>query len=162
MSWFIRLCKKYIDSFRKDTLHNNSIEINNYDYIERKYVVNLLYNRINNLKIITTDKFEDLINKYEDLRSLFELVDNSKYILLNKNSNKLDSWIEEGLKLNIHEVNSFISGIQRDIVAVKNGIDYEYNNGLVEGKVNKIKVIKRIMYGKCGFETLKRKVLLLE
>lgn len=83
-------------------------------------------------------------------------------MLLNKNSNKLDSWIEEGLKLNIRKVNSFISGIQRDIVAVKNGIDYEYNNGLAEGKVNKINVIKRIMYGKCGFETLKRKVLLLE
>ena len=38
-------------------------------------------------------------------------------------------------------MNSFIHGIERDIEAVKNAIIYEYNNGLAEGSVNKIKVI---------------------
>lgn len=37
---------------------------------------------------------------------------------------------------------------------------YEYSNGLAEGIVNKIKVIKRIMYGRCSFEMLRSKVLL--
>ncbi|WP_399547986.1 transposase [uncultured Clostridium sp.] len=41
-------------------------------------------------------------------------------------------------------------------------IKYDYNNGLAEGSVNKIKVIKRIMYGRCNFNTLKNKVLKLE
>ena len=54
----------------------------------------------------------------------------------------------------------FIESHERDIDAVKNGIKYEYNNGLAEGSVNKIKVIKRIMYGRCSFELLKQKVLL--
>lgn len=49
--------------------------------------------------------------------------------------------------LNISEVNSYIKGINRDIEGVKNAIMYEYSNGLAEGIVNKIKVIKRIMYG---------------
>ena len=43
---------------------------------------------------------------------------------------------------------------------MKNGIKYDYNNGLAEGSVNKIKVIKRVMYGRCSFELLKKKVLL--
>ena len=51
-------------------------------------------------------------------------------------------------------------GIDRDLDAVKNGIKYDYNNGLAEGSVNKIKVIKRIMYGRCSFDLLKQKVLL--
>ncbi|NLW27452.1 MAG: transposase, partial [Hungateiclostridium saccincola] len=34
--------------------------------------------------------------------------------------------------------------------------------GLVEGCINKLKVIKRIMYGRCSFETLKTKILQLE
>ena len=51
-------------------------------------------------------------------------------------------------------------GIERDLEAVKNGIKYDYNNGLAEGSVNKIKVIKRIMYGRCSFDLLKQKVLL--
>ena len=49
-----------------------------------------------------------------------------------------------------------------DINAVKNGIKLKYNNGLAEGSVNKIKVIKRIMYGRNSFDLLKAKVLLHE
>ena len=55
-----------------------------------------------------------------------------------------------------------MNGIRQDIVAVKNGIDRQYNNGLAEGSVNKLKVIKRIMYGRNSFELLKAKVLLHE
>ena len=60
----------------------------------------------------------------------------------------------------IPEIDSFLKGIERDLKAVKNGIKFDYNNGLAEGSVNKIKVIKRIMYGRCSFDLLKQKVLL--
>jgi len=55
-----------------------------------------------------------------------------------------------------------VNGLKRDIQAVRNAIIYEYNNGLAEGSVNKLKVIKRIMYGRNKFEMLKQEVLLLE
>ena len=45
---------------------------------------------------------------------------------------------------------------------LKKGIELQYNNGLAEGSVNKIKVIKRVMYGRNSFELLKAKVLLNE
>ena len=49
---------------------------------------------------------------------------------------------------------------------MKNGIAMQYNNGLAEGSVNKLKVIKCIMYGRNSFELLKAllkaKVLLHE
>ena len=38
----------------------------------------------------------------------------------------------------------------------------DYSNGLAEGSVNKLKVIKRIMYGRNNFDMLHKKVLLLE
>lgn len=65
-------------------------------------------------------------------------------------------------QLNTHEIDSFINAINRDIDAVRNSINYTYGNGLAEGIVNKIKVIKRIMYGRSNFSTLRLKVLLLE
>ncbi len=68
--------------------------------------------------------------------------------------------MERAKTLNIKELNSFISGIKRDLEAVKNSIKYGLSNGLAEGTVNKIKVIKRIMYGRCSFEMLRKKVLL--
>ncbi len=45
---------------------------------------------------------------------------------------------------------------------MRNAIRYENNNGFAEGLVNKLKMIKRIMYGRSKFELLKTKVLLLE
>lgn len=47
-------------------------------------------------------------------------------------------------------------------MAVKNEILLDYNNGLAEGSVNKLKVVKRVMYGRNGFEMLKGKLLRLE
>ena len=72
---------------------------------------------------------------------------------------QLDEWINEAQKYDIPELQTFINGIKKDLTAVKNGIIYSYNNGLAEGSVNKIKVIKRIMYGRNSFELLKAKVL---
>lgn len=64
--------------------------------------------------------------------------------------------------MEIDELNSFANGIRRDITAVKNAILFDYNNGLAEGSVNKLKVVKRIMYGRNSFELLKGKLLRLE
>ena len=65
-------------------------------------------------------------------------------------------------KFNIPELQTYVNGIRQDIVAVKNGIAMQYNNGLAEGSVNKLKVIKRIMYGRNSFELMKANVLLHE
>ncbi|WP_209125554.1 transposase [Alkalihalobacillus sp. BA299] len=46
--------------------------------------------------------------------------------------------------------------------AVKNAFTLLYSKGLAEGSVNKLKTIKRIMYGRNSFELLRNKLLLLE
>ena len=65
-------------------------------------------------------------------------------------------------RFNIPGLQTYINGIRCDIDAVKKGIELQYNNGLAEGSVNKIKVIKRVMYGRNSFELLKAKVLLIK
>ena len=65
-------------------------------------------------------------------------------------------------KLDIPEISSYLSGLNNDISAVKNAIRLKFSNGLAEGSVNKLKVIKRIMYGRCSFKLLKSKLLRLE
>ncbi|WP_367363046.1 transposase [Mesotoga sp.] len=63
-------------------------------------------------------------------------------------------------KSNIRELTTFARGIERDIEAVKNAIKTEFSNGVIEGVINKLKVIKRIMYGRCSFELLRLKVIM--
>jgi hypothetical protein len=50
--------------------------------------------------------------------------------------------------------------IKLDIEAVENGINMPWSNGAVEGHVNRIKSIKRKMYGRASFELLRKKVIL--
>ena len=82
--------------------------------------------------------------------------------IFSKKPEKLDTWIKSAQKQDIPELQSFVEGILKDSTAIKNGIIFSYNNGLAEGSVNKIKVIKRIMYGRNSFELLKAKVLFHE
>lgn len=60
---------------------------------------------------------------------------------------------------NFYGIARFLNGLSRDIEAVKNAVIYDYNNGLAEGCVNKIKVIKRIMYGENHFYMLRIKII---
>lgn len=83
-------------------------------------------------------------------------------MLTAKNPEMLDSWIQRAKSLKIRELDSFIEGVKRDYDAIFNAIKFDYSNGLAEGKINKLKLIKRIMYGRCLFSTLRNKTLLIE
>ena len=96
-----------------------------------------------------------VLKKYPLLSELYALTKEFCNVLFSNNPAKLDEWINEAQKYDIPELQTFINGIKKDLTAVKNGIIYSYNNGLAEGSINKIKVIKRIMYGRNSFELLK-------
>ncbi|MGD9568700.1 MAG: transposase [Sedimentibacter sp.] len=102
------------------------------------------------------------MKKYPILGNLYELLRQLHEIIFSKRAEKLKEWMEKAEKFEISELSSYISGLSNDIEAVKNAITLKYNNGLAEGSVNKLKVIKRIMYERNSFELLKAKLLRLE
>lgn len=156
------LIRKFITDFRAETVEEEIIDIK---YIKRNDLISLLYKPVEKIKTITSEELEIILIKYEKYRIILETIKEFKEILFGKDNTKLKLWIEKSKNLNIRKINSFISGITRDIQAVNNAIAYEYSNeynGLAEGKINKIKVIKRIMYGRCNFNTLKNKILKME
>jgi hypothetical protein len=79
-----------------------------------------------------------------------------------KRVDKLEMWMEETEKLQLDEINSYLVDLRKDLDALKDSIIYSYSNGLAEWSVNKLKVIKRIMYGRNSFELFKSKLLLLD
>ncbi|MFF4369272.1 transposase [Streptomyces sp. NPDC001594] len=52
------------------------------------------------------------------------------------------------------------AGIHRDLDAVIAGLTLPWNSGVVEGHVNRIKMLKRQMFGRAGFDLLRKRVLL--
>lgn len=111
------------------------------------------------IKGLDSECLERVNSQYPRFKELIDIVNEFKKMLLDKNVGRMERWIRKASSLNISEINSFITGITRDITAVKNSIKYEYNNGLAEGSVNKLKVVKRIMYGRNSFEMLRKKLL---
>jgi transposase len=71
----------------------------------------------------------------------------------------LPQWIKQVTASDLAGLRSFADGIQRDLAAVTNGLSMPYSSGPVEGHVNRIKMIKRQMYGRAKFDLLRRRVL---
>lgn len=134
----------------------------NTEVVERKWLLKLLYNPIDKVKGITEVQLEKVICDYPTLAQVYHIVRSFKELMFAKRADDLDAWMESAKILGVDEINSFLNGISRDIEAVKNAIAFDYNNGLAEGSVNKIKLYKRIMFGRCSFDLLRRKTLMLE
>ena len=83
-------------------------------------------------------------------------------IIFTHKVDEFDFWMKEALELKIDEITSYVRGLEADLEAVRNSIIYQHNNGLAEGSVNKIKLIKRTMYGRNSFHMLRAKVLFHE
>lgn len=55
---------------------------------------------------------------------------------------------------------SFARNLRRDLHAVRNGLTLPYSSGAVEGNVNRLKMLKRQMFGRAGLDLLRKRVLL--
>ena len=74
-------------------------------------------------------------------------------------ADSLDVWLKEAVESTVVELNTFAVGLQRDGVAVQNALTLPWSNGQVEGQVNRLKMIKRQMYGRANFDLLRLRVL---
>jgi transposase len=80
-------------------------------------------------------------------------------MLRTRTGENLDAWLAKAVASQIPEFQSFVLGIERDKAAVQAGLTRPENNGIVEGKVNKLKLIKRMGYGRAAFPLLRQRVL---
>jgi len=71
----------------------------------------------------------------------------------------IDQYISEYKDSRIPGIKSFVKGVVKDLTAVKEGIKSGITSGFVEGGNNKIKLIKRLGYGRMKFPRLKQKIL---
>jgi transposase len=92
-------------------------------------------------------------------RTLYKLVQEFRTMLHQRTGDKLNDWLTALKESQIRELQSFVTGVERDKAAVVAGLTLPHHNGLVEGHVNKLKLIKRMGYGRAGFSLLRQRVL---
>jgi transposase len=74
-------------------------------------------------------------------------------------SKLLQQWIDKARQSEFGLIVRFAYGLKKDIAAVVAAVDTGWSNGQVEGQINRLKTIKRQMYGRAGFSLLRARVL---
>ncbi len=71
----------------------------------------------------------------------------------------LSVWLAKADRSEFAEMRGFARGLRQDEAAVAATLEEKWSNGPVEGHVNRLKAIKRQMFGRAGFELLRARVL---
>lgn len=93
------------------------------------------------------------------IETAYQLAQQFIRLLQERRSDELDAWLSVCTDCGVKELGTFAQGLLRDLSAVKAAFSMPYSNGATEGHINRLKLIKRSMYGRGSFELLRQRVL---
>ena len=94
-----------------------------------------------------------------DLSAALELADEFAAMARQTLNQPLSGWLDKAEHCSCSELRGFARSLRQDEAAVAAGLREQWSNGKVEGHVNRLKVIKRQMYGRAGFKLLRARVM---
>jgi transposase len=103
--------------------------------------------------------FDRISNQCPDVIELRQMALAFRTALQAGESGKLRQWIEGARRCEYGAVVRFAYGLKKDLSAVSAAVETSWSTGQVEGQINRLKTIKRQMYGRAGFELLRARVL---
>jgi transposase len=80
-------------------------------------------------------------------------------MLTNRGGEHLEAWLHTIDAHSAAPLRGFARGVRADRAAVSAALTLDYSSGAVEGAVTRIKAIKRQMYGRAGFDLLRKRIL---
>ena len=75
---------------------------------------------------------------------------------------KLDGWMRDARQSGIYGMQRFARALRHDIEAVRNAVLEPWSNGQTEGQINRLKTLKRTMYGRAGIDLLRARLMPLQ
>lgn len=94
-----------------------------------------------------------------DVAVIYPLVQKFSDMVRSQKAKEFEGWLERSLSCGVKGFETFAIGLRREQPAVEAALSLPYSNGQTEGQINRLKLIKRQMYGKASFELLRRRFL---
>lgn len=88
-----------------------------------------------------------------------ELARSFREAISSRSEKRLEAWLEKVAQSQLAEFENFVMVLRRDEAAVRAAISSIWSNGQTEGQVNRLKTLKRQMYGRANFDLLRARVL---
>jgi transposase len=76
-----------------------------------------------------------------------------------RGADEFAAWLEQAAQSDVTDLKTFARGLVQDQAAVEAALSLSWSNGQVEGQVNRLKFLKRQMYGQASFDLLRARVL---
>nr|WP_051482695.1 ISL3 family transposase [Synechocystis sp. PCC 7509] len=103
---------------------------------------------------------EQLVAQHPALAIAVELAEEFLRLLRQRQGEAFAAWLTKALKSSLQPFQSFASGLFDDFEAVKASMMLSVSNGPVEGLNNRLKMLKRQMYGRAGLALLSKRFIL--
>jgi transposase len=95
-----------------------------------------------------------------ELKTSAELAREFAGLVRQRQAREWDNWMTKVQGAGVaRELSGFAEGLKQDEAAVKAALSLEWSNGPVEGQINRLKLLKRQLYGRTGFDLLRRRFL---
>ena len=104
-------------------------------------------------------KIVEFLKRHTDFATMRHLVLSFRSILCGGKVASMQRWAEEAEAAGIEAMSRFVRTLKRDWAAVENAVEQAWSNGPVEGHINRLKTLKRQMYGRAKFELLRARTL---
>jgi len=88
-----------------------------------------------------------------------ELVQSFGSLLRERRADPLDPWLEHAQSSGLRELRRFALSLRQDYAAVRAALEEPWSQGPTEGHIQRLKVLKRQMYGRASFALLRQRVL---
>ena len=115
-------------------------------------------------KLTDTDRaaLAQITARCQELSTTRDLVREFADMLCHRHGHHLEGWAARAETSPVSELRGFARGLRKDWAAVTAGLTVAYSSGPVEGHVNRIKMIKRQMYGRANPDLLRKRILLAD
>lgn len=100
------------------------------------------------------------LSEQPELSDAITLTQSFLFLVRKRLPQHLDNWLDLAKNSSFKPFQTFAKGLSDDYEAVKAGLTLEVSNGPVEGFNNKLKMIKRQMYGRAGLDLLNKRLVL--
>jgi transposase len=104
-------------------------------------------------------RLSKLVSVLPDIEQGVRLSQDFAAMVRQRHSSRLDTWLKQAAESPYKPLHSFAKGVQRDYGAVEAALSFKWSNGPTEGHINRLKFVKRQMYGRASFDLLRARVL---
>jgi len=106
-----------------------------------------------------THHLEQLCQASPELALAHQLATSFRIMINEHQHDQLDTWLQQAGHCPLAEFQAFAESLSRDKAAVAMALQSSWSSGQVEGQINRLKLIKRSMYGRAKLDLLRKRVL---